>query len=108
LNLDLEIRIVATVRDEDGLAVSSRNAYLSAEEREAALALPQALRAGEEAHAHGADPVEAAEAVLAAEPGLEPDYLEVAKLDGRVYLLAAARAGRTRLIDNVLLEGDPL
>jgi pantoate--beta-alanine ligase len=108
LNLDLEIRVVATVRDGDGLAVSSRNAYLSAEERKAALALPQALRAGEEAHARGADPVEAAEAVLAAEPGLEPDYLEVAKLDGRVYLLAAARAGRTRLIDNVLLEGDPL
>jgi pantoate--beta-alanine ligase len=108
LNLGLELRVVPTVRDEDGLAVSSRNAYLSAEERAAARALPQALRAGEEARARGADPVEAAEAVLTAEPGLEPEYVEMAKLDGRVYLLAAARAGRTRLIDNIVLEGDPL
>ena len=108
LNLELEIRVVPTVREEDGLAVSSRNAYLSAEEREAAAALPKALRAGEEAQGRGADPLEAARAVLAAEPGLEPEYVELARLDGRVYLLAAARAGRTRLIDNVVLEGDPL
>jgi len=108
LNLDLEIRVVPTVRDGDGLAVSSRNAYLSAEERAAALALPRALRAGAEAYEGRADPREAALAVLASEPGLEPEYVELAKLDGRVYLLAAARAGRTRLIDNVVLEGDPL
>jgi len=108
LNLDLEIRVVPTVRDGDGLAVSSRNAYLSAQERAAALALPRALRAGAQAHEHGADPRAAAQAVLADEPGLEPEYVELAKLDGRVYLLAAARAGRTRLIDNVVLEGDPL
>jgi pantoate--beta-alanine ligase len=108
LNLDLEIRVVATVRDEDGLAVSSRNAYLSAGERASALALPQALIAGREAHARGADPVEAARSILTAEPGLEPDYVELAQLDGRLYLLAAARAGHTRLIDNVVLEGDPL
>jgi len=108
LNLELEIRVVPTVREEDGLAVSSRNAYLSAEEREAAASLPKALRAGEEAQGRGADPLEAARAVLAAEPGLEPEYVELARLDGRVYLLAAARAGRTRLIDNVVLEGDPL
>ncbi len=108
LNLDLEIRVVPTVRDDDGLAVSSRNAYLSAEERAAALALPKALRAAAEAHEKGADPREAAQAVLAAEPGLEPEYVQLARLDGRVYLLAAARAGRTRLIDNVVLEGDPL
>ena len=108
LNLELEIRVVPTVREEDGLAVSSRNAYLSAEEREAAASLPKALRAGEEAQGRGADPLEAARAVLAAEPGLEPEYVELATLDGRVYLLAAARAGRTRLIDNVVLEGDPL
>jgi pantoate--beta-alanine ligase len=106
LNLDLEIRVVATVRDEDGLAVSSRNAYLSPEEREAALALPQALRAGTDAHARGTDPAGAARAILAAELGLEPEYVELARLDGRVYLLAAARVGRTRLIDNVVLEGD--
>ena len=108
LNLELEIRVVPTVRDEDGLAISSRNAYLSPVERAAALALPQALRAGEEAHSRGADPLEAARAVLGAEPGLEPEYVELAQLDGRVFLLAAARVARTRLIDNVVLEGDPL
>jgi pantoate--beta-alanine ligase len=108
LNLELEIRVLPTVREEDGLAVSSRNAYLSAQERQAAAALPKALRAGEDAQGRGADPVEAARAALAAEPGLEPEYVELARLDGRVYLLAAARAGRTRLIDNVVLEGDPL
>jgi pantoate--beta-alanine ligase len=108
LNLELEIRVVPTVRDEDGLAVSSRNAYLSAEEREAAAALPKALRAGEEANSRGADPLAAARAILASEPRLQPEYVELARLDGRVYLLAAARAGRTRLIDNVVLEGDPL
>ncbi len=108
LNLELEIRVVPTVREEDGLAVSSRNAYLSAEDRDAAAALPKALRAGEEAHDLGSDPLDAARAILAAEPRLEPEYVELARLDGRVYLLAAARAGRTRLIDNVVLEGDPL
>jgi len=108
LNLELEIRVVPTVREEDGLAVSSRNAYLSAEDREAAAALPKALRAGEEAHGRGADPLDAARAILAAEPRLEPEYVELARLDGRVYLLAAVRAGHTRLIDNVVLEGDPL
>ena len=108
LDLDVAIRVVPTVREEDGLAVSSRNAYLSAEERGAAAALPKALRAGEEAQGRGADPLEAARAVLGAESRLEPEYVELAKLDGRVYLLAAARAGRTRLIDNVVLEGDPL
>jgi pantoate--beta-alanine ligase len=108
LNLELEIRVVPTVREADGLAVSSRNAYLSAQERKAAAALPKALRAGEEAQGRGIDPLEAARAVLAAEPGLEPEYVELATLDGRVFLLAAARAGRTRLIDNVVLEGDPL
>jgi pantoate--beta-alanine ligase len=108
LNLELEIRVVPTVREEDGLAVSSRNAYLSAEQRQAAAALSQALRAGEEAHGRGADPLDAARRLLAAEPRLEPEYVELAKLDGRVYLLAAARAGRTRLIDNVVLEGEPL
>jgi len=108
LDLEVEIRVAPTVREEDGLAVSSRNAYLSAEEREAAAALPKALRAGEEAQGRGADPVEAARVVLASAPGVEPEYVELARLDGRVYLLAAARAGRTRLIDNVVLEGDPL
>jgi pantoate--beta-alanine ligase len=108
LNLDLEIRVVPTVRESDGLAASSRNAYLSAEERAAALVLPRALQAGKEAHTRGADAVAAARAVLAAEPRLEPEYVELARLDGRVYVLAAVRSGGTRLIDNVVLEGDPL
>jgi pantoate--beta-alanine ligase len=104
LNLPLEIRVVPTVREADGLALSSRNAYLSPEEREAASALPRALRAGAEAGAERA--AEVARAVLAEEPRLAPDYVEVARLNGRVYLLAAARIGSTRLIDNVVLEGD--
>ena len=107
LDLELEIRVVPTVRDEDGVAVSSRNAYLSAEEREAARALPRALAAGAAAHGRGEDAAAAASAVLAEEPLLEPEYVEVARLDGRVYLLAAVRVGRTRLIDNVVLEGEP-
>ena len=105
LDLEVEIRLVPTARDEDGLALSSRNAYLSAGEREAARALPRALEAGAAAHRGGSDPAAAAREALAAEPRLEPDYVEVARLNGRVYLLAAARAGRTRLIDNVVLEG---
>ncbi len=104
LDLELEIRVIPTVREADGLAISSRNAYLSAEEREAAAALPRALAAGAQAGPDKA--AEAARAVLAEEPRLAPDYVEVARLNGRVYLLAAARVGRTRLIDNVVLEGD--
>jgi pantoate--beta-alanine ligase len=105
LDLELELRLVPTVRDDDGVAVSSRNARLSSGEREAAGALPRALAAGAEAHARGGDAAAAAREVLAVEPRLEPEYVEVASLDGRVYLLAAVRVGRTRLIDNVVLEG---
>jgi pantoate--beta-alanine ligase len=106
LALPLEIRVVPTVRDPDGLALSSRNAYLSPAEREAAQALPRALRVGAEGHRRGEDAAEVARAVLAKEPLLEPDYVEVARLNGRAYLLAAAQVGATRLIDNVVLEGD--
>ena len=94
LNLDLEIRAVDTVRDADGLAVSSRNARLSPEERERALAIPRALATGDAARAR---------ALLAA-AGVEPDYVEVADLDGPT-LAVAARVGSTRLIDNVRLDG---
>ena len=104
LDLAVEIRVVPTVRDADGLAISSRNAYLSPQEREAAAALPRALAAGAQAGSAGA--AETARAVLAGEPRLAPDYVEVARLNGRVYLLAAARIGTTRLIDNVVLEGE--
>jgi len=105
LNLELELRVVPTVRDEDGLALSSRNAYLSAEERAAAVALPRALAAGAEAHRAGGDPAAAACAVLAAESRLAADYVEVARWNGTDVLAAAVRAGSTRLIDNVVLRG---
>ena len=105
LDLPLEIRIVPTVRDPDGVATSSRNTYLSPEERAAARAIPRALEAGAAAHGRGEDGAAAARDVLAEEPLLDPEYVEVARLDGRLYLLAAVRVGRTRLIDNVVLEG---
>jgi pantoate--beta-alanine ligase len=94
LNLDVELRVLPIVRDPDGLALSSRNAYLSPEERERALALPRALATH--------DP-EQARALL---DGLEVDYVTVADFEPRV-LAAAVRVGGTRLIDNVVLEGDP-
>jgi pantoate--beta-alanine ligase len=105
LNVPVEIRLVPTVRDRDGLALSSRNAVLSREERSAATALPRALSTGKLAYSSGDDPIAAARAVLAAEPSLDVDYVETARFNGRFHLLAAVRAGRTRLIDNVLLEG---
>ena len=106
LHVPVEIRVLPTVRDADGLALSSRNAYLSASERASALAVPRALAAGAEAHRAGGDAAEAARAVLAAEPQIRADYVEVARLDGQLVLVAAARVGSTRLIDNVVLEGD--
>ena len=89
LALDVEIRVCPTVRDEDGLAVSSRNAYLSPAEREAALALPRALGARDRSLLDG----------------LQVDYFEEADFEPRV-LAAAVRVGGTRLIDNVVLEGE--
>ena len=94
LDLDLEIRVVPTVRDEDGLALSSRNALLSPAEREQASLLPRAL---------GTRDPEAARRVL---DGLDVDYLEVAPFDPPV-LAAAVRIGGVRLIDNVVLKGAP-
>ena len=91
LNLDLTVRSIPTVRDPDGLAISSRNVLLSEAERAAALALPRALATR--------DP-----AVARAElDGLDIDYVEVADFDPPV-LAAAVRVGSTRLIDNVILN----
>jgi len=96
LDLELEIRAVETVRDPDGLALSSRNSRLSADERARALAIPRALATR--------DPQRARE--ILAQAGIEPDYVAVADLDGPT-LAVAARIGTTRLIDNVSLEGAP-
>jgi pantoate--beta-alanine ligase len=103
LNLDVQIRVLPTVRDADGLALSSRNAHLSADERERALALPRALALGAEAYRHGGDAVAATRAAL---NGLTPDYVELLDLDGVAILASATRVGTTRLIDNVILEGE--
>ena len=95
LALEIELRVLPTVRDADGLALSSRNALLSPEERRRALALSRALatRNRDEALAE-----------LASSNGLEIDYVEVADFDPPV-LAGAVRVGTTRLIDNVVLEG---
>jgi pantoate--beta-alanine ligase len=112
LDLPVEIVAVPTWRDADGLALSSRNAYLSPAERGAAAALPQALLAAAETIAGGGD-IEAALAQSRARleaAGFVTEYVElrdadslapVARLDAPARLLAAARLGRTRLIDNV-------
>jgi pantoate--beta-alanine ligase len=94
LDLDLEVRVLPTVRDEDGLALSSRNSYLSPEEREQALTLPRALATMDLGRARE---------LL---DGLDVDYVEVAELNGQRVLAAAVRIGKTRLIDNVILEGE--
>jgi pantoate--beta-alanine ligase len=94
LDLELEVRVLPVVRDEDGLALSSRNAYLTPEERAAARALPRALATR--------DPERARELLA----GLDVDYVEVADFEPPV-LAGAVRVGDTRLIDNVVLEGDP-
>ena len=98
LDLDLQIRVVPTVRDPDGLALSSRNARLSADDRQRALGIQRALHAA----APQADPVAAARAEL---DGLDPDYVELVELDGATVLATAVRIGSTRLIDNVLVKG---
>jgi pantoate--beta-alanine ligase len=96
LALEVELRVLPVVRDEDGLALSSRNALLSADERQRALALSRAL---------GTRDRDAALALLTAANGLKVDYVEVADFDPPT-LAGAVRVGSTRLIDNVPLEGE--
>lgn len=114
LDFGVEVVAVPTVREADGLAMSSRNTYLTPFDREVALSLPRALRAGERAAPEGASAVRrAARDVLAAEPGCRVDYLalvhpqtleDVAEwYRGDALLAVAARVGSTRLIDNVPL-----
>lgn len=113
-DLDFPVSVVGvpTVREPDGLALSSRNVYLSADDRPRAATLQRALVAGAAVSAHGADAVlEAARAVLAEEPALQVEYLELRDPDlgqapetGTARLLVAARLGTTRLIDNVAVQ----
>lgn len=117
LDINVEIVAVPIVRDADGLALSSRNAYLSAEDRQAALALPQALQKAREAILSGGDVAlilsDAQKAILAA-GFANVDYFALADaqtltpvsaLTGRpLRLLAAAKIGKTRLIDNLAVE----
>lgn len=114
LDMPVEIEVCPTVREPDGLALSSRNAYLSPEERERALGLSRALRAAQAAVANGQNEATTVLAAARAELGdLEPEYLElrsaedltpVERVNGSTLLAVAARVGRARLIDNVVLE----
>lgn len=117
LNFDVEIVPVQTVREPDGLAMSSRNAYLSSEDRKRALALSGALRQAEHALNAGArgpgQLVEAARRSLQNTPEVQVEYIEaldaktlepVERIDGPVVVAIAARVGNTRLIDNIVLN----
>ena len=105
LELEIEIRVVPhRPRRGRPRALARETRYLSPEEREAALALPACARGRRAGPPRRRRPRRAARAVLAAEPRLVPDYVEVARWNGRRVLAAAVRAGPTRLIDNVVLE----
>jgi pantoate--beta-alanine ligase len=115
LCLPLEVVGAATVREPDGLALSSRNRYLSAQERADALALARALRAADAVAADGpAAALTAARAVLDEAPGIDLDYLALTAPDlgpvpesGAARVLVAARVGSTRLIDNLPVHLGP-
>lgn len=115
LNFPIEIRVVPTVREADGLALSSRNRYLSPEERRAATALYRGLERALEALEAGERSAEAVRArvrgALEAEPRVREEYIEVVDaaefvpvsyIDGRVVVAVAAHVGTTRLIDNII------
>jgi pantoate--beta-alanine ligase len=117
LDMPVEIMVCPTVRDEDGLALSSRNVYLSPPERERALALSRGLRAAEDKVRAGVidrDSVLAAARAELDAANVEPEYLElrsaedlspVERVNGSTLLAVAARVGNARLIDNTMLGG---
>jgi pantoate--beta-alanine ligase len=114
LDIPVELVVLPTVRELDGLALSSRNARLDADERARALELSRALRAAEQAVAAGErDPTAITAAARHAMPSVEPDYLAlvdpesfepVLNDNGRVLMAVAARIGATRLIDNTIIH----
>jgi pantoate--beta-alanine ligase len=117
LDFPVEISVLPTVREEDGLALSSRNAYLTADQREQAAAISRALGAAEQAARAGETSTDALVETARNElrnSGIEPEYVEaraagdlspIAELNGRPVLVAvAARVGKARLIDNVLIN----
>ena len=116
LCLGIEIVGAETVREPDGLALSSRNRYLDADQRRTAVALSRALRAAQERAPYGVPAARwAAMSVLKDEPGLELDYLALTSTDlgeapetGEGRILVAARVGTTRLIDNMPIVFDRL
>ena len=111
LDFPVEVVVVPTVREGDGLAMSSRNRYLSDAERAAAVVVPRALGAGAAVALTGADVNEVLQVtrdVLAQEPLASPDYISLTDLNlgpaptsGSARLLTAVRFGKTRLLDNV-------
>ena len=114
LNVPVKIITCPIIREEDGLALSSRNTYLSSEERLQALALPRALSAGRDMIMKGeTDPQKVRlhiKQILESSPGIRVDYVEVVDGDdlsdlsvikGKVLLAAAVYVGKTRLIDNI-------
>jgi pantoate--beta-alanine ligase len=117
LDMPVRIEVCPTVREPDGLALSSRNAYLDPGERERALALSRALAAADEVVSHGERDASAVLAAARAQldsAGVEPEYLElrsaedlspVERVNGSALLAVAARVGRARLIDNRVLGG---
>jgi pantoate--beta-alanine ligase len=117
LDMPVRVEVLPTVREHDGLAMSSRNVYLSAEERERALGLSRALAAANavvEAGDREAGKVLAAARAELDRSGVEPEYLELrsaddlspaSRVNGRTLLAVAARVGRARLIDNSVLGG---
>ena len=117
LNIPVNIHMVPIVREESGLARSSRNMYLSAEEKEAALVLSRSLKKAEEAFGAGEKQVEALKALVREELGREKlaevDYVELYSFPGLkeldivdqpALLAIAVKIGKTRLIDNVILQ----
>ena len=116
LNIDIKIVGVPTVRDTDGLAMSSRNTYLSSEERQSALSLFQSLQLAQKRVADGVKEaskiIEEVSALIASHPHTEEDYVvlcdpeslaEVRQIDRPCLLALAIKVGKTRLIDNAIL-----